>query len=42
MQTTRQEKRYKKRFWIRTIYAERNQKGELNLLIRQMMLYDKD
>ena len=32
----------KKRFWVRQIYTERKEKGEYHLLVRQMMLHDKE
>ena len=30
------------RFWVRQIYTERKEKGEYHLLVRQMMLHDKE
>ena len=32
--------KYRKRFWIRKIYAEREEKGEFHLLVQEMKLYD--
>ena len=34
--------KYKKRFWIRKIYEEREQKGEYHLLIKELRLYDAE
>ena len=38
----RRSERYKKRFWVRKIYEERNLKGEFHHLIQEMMLFDHD
>ena len=34
--------KYKKRFSVRRIYAEREQKGEYHLLVKELMLYDEE
>ena len=34
--------KYKKRFSVRSIYAEREQKGEYHLLVKELMLYDEE
>lgn len=34
--------KYKKRFWIRRIYAERQQKGEFHLLVKELSIYDHE
>ena len=34
--------KYKKRFWIRKIYEEREQKGEYHLLIKELRLHDAE
>lgn len=34
--------KYRKRFWIRKIYAEREEKGEYYLLVQEMKLYDQE
>ncbi|CAB4030052.1 Hypothetical predicted protein [Paramuricea clavata] len=34
--------RYKKRFSVRQIYAERKQKGEYHLLVKELMLHDQE
>ena len=33
--------KYKKRFWVRTIYSERKQKGEFNMLVKDLRLHDE-
>lgn len=33
--------KYKKRFWVRKLYQERNQKGEFAILIKDLRLYDQ-
>ena len=38
----RQRLKYRKRFWVRQIYAERRWKGEFNLLVRDLMLCDHE
>ena len=35
-------KKYKKRFWIRRIYAERQQKGEFHLLVKELNMFDHE
>ena len=34
--------KYKKRFWIRRVYAERQQKGEFHLLVKELILFDQE
>ena len=34
--------KYKKRFSVRRIYAEREQKGKYHLLVKELMLYDEE
>ena len=38
----KQTKKYAKRFWVRQLYQERKLKGEFNLLIHDMKLYDSE
>ena len=33
--------KYKKRFWVRKIYSERKQKGEFNMLVKDLRLHDE-
>ena len=33
--------KYKKRFWVREIYSERKQKGEFNMLVKDLRLHDE-
>ena len=33
--------KYKIRFWVRTIYSERKQKGEFNMLVKDLRLHDE-
>ena len=35
-------RKYRKRFWVRQIYAERKEKGEYHTLVREAMLFDSD
>ena len=35
-----EQKKYKKKIWVRRVYQERKQKGEFHLLIKDMMLHD--
>ena len=35
-------RKYRKRFWVRRIYAEREQKGEYHLLVKELKLYDQE
>jgi len=37
-----QASRYKKRFWVRKIYKERQTFGEYHSLVKEMMLLDKE
>ena len=34
--------KYKNRFWIRRIYAERQQKGEFHLLVKELSMFDHE
>ena len=34
--------KYKKRFWVRQIHSERREKGEFYLLVKEMLLYDRE
>ena len=34
--------KYKKRFWVRKIFKERNQKGEYHLLVKDLRLFDHE
>ena len=34
--------KYKKRFWIRRVYAQRRQKGEFHMLVRELSFYDQE
>ena len=34
--------KYKKRFWVRRIYADRREKGEFSLLVKDLMLHDHE
>jgi hypothetical protein len=34
--------RYKKRFWLRQIYDEREEKGEYHLVVKQLQLHDQE
>ena len=38
----KQRTRYKKRFWIRRIYAERQQKEEFHLLVKELSIFDHE
>ena len=42
MQSLKQKSQKRKRFWMRRIYLERQQKGEFHLLVREMMLFDHE
>ena len=33
--------KYKTRFWVRKIYSKRKQKGEFNMLVKDLWLHDK-
>ena len=34
--------KYKKRIWVRQIYSEGREKGEFHLLVKEMILYDRE
>ena len=34
--------RYAKRMWVRNIFKEREQKGEFNMLVRDLKLFDNE
>ena len=34
-------KKYNKRFWVRQLYQARKEKGEFNLLVKDMRLFDQ-
>ena len=38
----KQRSKSKKRFWVRKIYAERQQKGEFHLLVKDLRLHDQE
>ncbi|XP_057310637.1 uncharacterized protein LOC130648602 [Hydractinia symbiolongicarpus] len=40
LENEKNNRKYKKRYWIRQIYQERKQKGEFHLLIQDLKLYD--
>ena len=42
MQSLKQKSQKRKRFWMRRIYLERQQKGEFHLVSREMMLFDHE
>ena len=42
LQSLKQKSQKRKRFWMRRIYSERQQKGEFHLLVREMMLFDHE
>ena len=40
LQSLKKKSQKRKRFWMKRIYLERQQKGEFHLLVREMMLFD--
>ena len=40
LQSLKRKSQRRKRFWIRHIYLERQQKGEFHLSVREIMLFD--
>ena len=34
--------KYKKRYWIRKLYLDRKQKGEYNILVKDLKLFDHE
>ena len=34
--------KYRKRFWVRRVYTERQQKGEFHLLVKELRVYDQE
>ena len=42
IQSLKQKSQKRKRFWMRRIYLERQQKGEFHLVVREMMLFDHE
>ena len=42
LQSLKQKSQKRKRFWMRRIYLERQQKGEFHLVVREMMLFDHE
>ena len=42
LQRRKIQSKYKKRFWVRQIFKERKQKGEYNLLVKDMKLFDHE
>ena len=42
LQSLKQKSQKRKRFWMRRIYLERQQKGEFHLLAREMILFDHE
>ena len=36
----RKQRKYRKKFWVHRIFAERKEKGEYNNLVREMRLHD--
>ena len=42
IQRRRKQQKYRKRFWVRQLFKERNEKGEYHLLVQDMRLFDHE